>query len=122
LTEDAIIKSIGEFAKTGKIFLNLDQILGEGGEGLVVEQDLMFMERIQNCAVKLAHYKTDYQIFGRNFFDHLKKSKEFYIGTHEVNEFRIKHLFNTMVNLNGQSFHVTSTLLLYINISQKITF
>ena len=74
MTEEEIIKSIGEFAKRGKIFLNLDQILGEGGEGLVVEQDQMFMETTQKCAIKLAHYKTDEQIFGRNFFDHLKKS------------------------------------------------
>ena len=113
LTEEEIIKSIGKFAKTGKIFVDLDQILGEGGEGLVIEQDQIFMESIQKCAIKFAHYKTDEEIFGRNFFDHMLKSNEFFIGTMEYNESRIKHLLNTIVQLNGTAFHVTSKLLFY---------
>jgi len=113
LTEEEIILSISEFAKNGKIFLDLDQILGEGGEGLVVEQELIFMEKSQKCAVKFTNYETDEQVFGKNFFGHLEKSKEFKIGTLEVNEFRIKHLFNSIVKLNGELFHVTSKLLFY---------
>jgi len=113
LAEEEIIKSIGDFAKTEKIFIDLDQILGEGGEGLVVEEDLIFMESIQKCAIKFTNYKTDGQIFGRYFFRHLEKSKEFEIGTWKLNEFRIKHLLNTIVQLNGETFHVTSKLLFY---------
>jgi len=64
LTEKEIISSISEFAKNGKIILDLDEILGEGGEGLVVEQELIFMEKPQMCAVKFSKfsnnsYKTD---------------------------------------------------------------
>ena len=119
MTEEEIIKSISEFTKKGKIFIDLDQILGEGGEGLVVEQDQMFMEIVQKCAIKFTHYETDEQIFGSNFFDHLEKSKEFEIGTCALNEFRIKHLLNTIVQLNGETFHVTSKLLFYKNIFAK---
>ena len=57
MTEEEIISSISEFAKNGKIILDLDQILGEGGEGLVVEQELIFMEKPQMCAVKFINYE-----------------------------------------------------------------
>ena len=119
LTEEEIIKSIGEFAKTGKICIDLDEILGEGGEGLVVEQDQIFMEMVQKCAIKFTHYQTNGQISGSDFFDLLKMSKEFVIGTWELNEFRIKHLLNTIVQLHGETFHVTSKLLFYKNIFAK---
>ena len=75
LTEERIISSISEFAKNGKIILDLDEILGEGGEGLVVEQELIFMEKPQMCAVKFTNYETDEQVFGKKFFKHLQKSK-----------------------------------------------
>jgi len=113
LTEEIIINSISEFAKNGKVLLDLDQILGEGGEGLVVEQEISFMENTQKCAVKFTHYETDEHVFGMKFFIHLQKSKEFLIGANSLHEFRIKQLCNTIVKLNGELFHVTSKLLFY---------
>ena len=117
LTEEEIIQSIGRFLKRGKIVVDLCQILGEGGEGLVVEQDLIFMENCQKCAVKLTHYETGEPVFGGIFFDHLRKSNEFYIGTRELNEFRIKHLFNTIVKVNSELFQVTGKFLILLKFS-----
>ena len=107
LAPEEIFKSIHEFVKSGRKSVDLHTVLGEGGEGLVVEQEMVFMEEKIKCAVKMGYYETDETVFGTKFIRHLMGSKEFEVGTRYIHKNRIKYLMNTIVKLNGLRFHLT---------------
>ena len=109
---EEIFTSIHEFIKSERKSVDLGSVLGEGGEGSVVEQEMVFMNEKIKCAVKLAYYENIYgEVFGPRFFDHLKESKEFAVGTRYIGKNRIKYLLNTVLKLHGLFFHLTGKFL-----------
>ena len=121
LTDEEIIDSIQTFLNTGKIqnkSVDMDIILGQGGEGLVVKGQETFMGDLMNCAIKLAHYPKEKRletqkkvendvVFGHNFVDHLKNSNDLMVG-YSVSKYVIRGVFHTIIKLYGEYFRLSS--------------
>ena len=117
--DDEIVQSIRKIFSEGKskVTVDMDQILGHGGEGLVLQSTETFMEEEIECAVKMTPYKVkqgsrdpysyEKSVFGRDFTKHLDESKEYKVGAGRTHINRLKYLYNTIVTLNGHLFHIT---------------
>ena len=108
--EDGLANSL-KLVFQNKVELELDLVLGEGGEGLVVQETHKFGGKSVECAVKYALYKANKRygkIYGPDFIRHLLESNEFRYGTvkhHHViqfQDFSISKLGDEYFQISGE--------------------
>ena len=93
-----------------KLEIDLGKILGEGGEGIVFEENLTFMKKSIQCAIKVAKHKVsddfdgDENVFGKDILKHFKESMEYEIGARLQCHNNIKYLKFGFVEINGEYY------------------
>ena len=93
-----------------KLEIDLGKILGEGGEGIVFEENLTFMKKSIQCAIKVAKHKVsddfngDENVFGMDILLHFKQSKEYDIGARFQKNNVIKYLKFGFLEMDGEYF------------------